>query len=65
MRSLFGVTYHVDHVGRILHDLGWNPQKLNDWPLSAKKQESKSGARLTGPVLKKTCQTEGAYLLYR
>jgi len=23
----FGVTYHVDHVGRILHDLGFTPQK--------------------------------------
>jgi transposase len=23
----FGVQYHVDHVGRLLHDLGWSPQK--------------------------------------
>ena len=23
----FGVTYHADHVGRILHDLGFTPQK--------------------------------------
>jgi transposase len=23
----FGVTYHPDHVGRILHDLGFTPQK--------------------------------------
>jgi len=23
----FGVTYHVDHVGRLLHDLGFSPQK--------------------------------------
>ena len=23
----FGVCYHVDHVGRLLHDLGWSPQK--------------------------------------
>ncbi len=22
----FGVDYHVDHVGRLLHDLGWSPQ---------------------------------------
>ena len=22
----FGVEYHVDHVGRLLHDLGWSPQ---------------------------------------
>lgn len=23
----FGVHYHVDHVGRLLHELGWSPQK--------------------------------------
>ena len=23
----FGVCYHVDHIGRLLHDLGWSPQK--------------------------------------
>jgi len=23
----FGVRYHVDHVGRVLHALGWSPQK--------------------------------------
>jgi len=25
--SLFGVQYHVDHIGRLLHSLGWSPQK--------------------------------------
>jgi len=23
----FGVCYHVDHIGRLLHELGWSPQK--------------------------------------
>lgn len=23
----FGVRYHVDHIGRLLHSLGWSPQK--------------------------------------
>lgn len=23
----FGVRYHVDHIGRLLHALGWTPQK--------------------------------------
>ena len=22
----FGVNYHVDHVGRLLHELGWSPR---------------------------------------
>ena len=27
----FGVSYHVDHVGRLLHDLGW-PPRSPWWP---------------------------------
>jgi len=25
--TLFNVKYHVDHIGRLLHSLGWSPQK--------------------------------------
>src|SRR5436305_1294851 len=27
IRRLFGVQYHVDYVGTLLHKLGWSPQK--------------------------------------
>jgi transposase len=27
IRSRLGVCYHVDHVCRLLHSLGWSPQK--------------------------------------
>jgi transposase len=27
VRERFGVSYHPDHLGRILHDLGFSPQK--------------------------------------
>ena len=27
VRKKFGVSYHRDHVRRILHDLGFSPQK--------------------------------------
>jgi transposase len=27
VRKKFGVTYHPDHLGRMLHDLGFSPQK--------------------------------------
>ncbi|MGA2588268.1 MAG: winged helix-turn-helix domain-containing protein [Candidatus Aminicenantales bacterium] len=27
IQKVFGVRYHVDHIGRILHSLGWSPQK--------------------------------------
>lgn len=27
LRQRFGVSYHVDHVGRLLRSLGWSPQR--------------------------------------
>jgi transposase len=27
IRRNFGVHYHVDHIGRLLHSMGWSPQK--------------------------------------
>jgi len=27
IQKVFGVRYHVDQIGRILHSLGWSPQK--------------------------------------
>jgi len=27
LRQEFGVSYHVDHVGRLLRSLGWSPQR--------------------------------------
>lgn len=27
VRETFGVSYHVDHMGRLLHSLGFSPQK--------------------------------------
>ena len=27
IQKVFGVRYHVDHIGRVLHSLGWSPQK--------------------------------------
>ena len=27
IRREFGVSYHVDHIGRLLRSLGWSPQK--------------------------------------
>jgi transposase len=27
IRSKFGIEYHVDHIGRLMHHLGWSVQK--------------------------------------
>ena len=27
IRRYFGIVYHVDHVGKLLHAMGWSPQR--------------------------------------
>jgi transposase len=27
IRNQFGIQYHLDHVGRLMHNLNWSPQK--------------------------------------
>jgi transposase len=27
IRRRFGISYHVDHIGRLLRSLGWTPQR--------------------------------------
>jgi transposase len=50
VQQRFGVSYHPDHLGRILHDLGFTPQKpeqlarKRDWP------RIKKGRAAAGPA---------------
>ena len=36
IQSQFGVSYHPDHIGRLMHDLGWTPQKPERRALAGK-----------------------------
>jgi transposase len=49
-----GVDYHVDHVGRLLHELGWSPQKPARRAVERDEQEIRRWAREDWPRVKKT-----------
>jgi hypothetical protein len=35
----FGVRYHPDHIGRLMHSLGWTPQKPERRALERNEEE--------------------------
>ena len=49
----FGVSYHVDHVGRLLHGLGFTPQKPRRSAGAATKRPSSGGRKEDWPRIKK------------
>jgi transposase len=53
IRSLFGVMYHVDHIGRILHDLGWSPQKPERRAIERNEARIKEWIKVDWPRIKK------------
>lgn len=50
----FGVCYHVDHIGRLLHDLGWSPQKPTRRALERDEQAIRRWVHEDWPRVKKT-----------
>lgn len=50
----FGVTYHVDHIGRLLHGLGWSPQKPERRALERDEVAIRRWVRQQWPRVKKT-----------
>jgi transposase len=51
--SRFGVNYHVDHIGRILHDLGWSPQKPERRAIERNETRIKEWIKVDWPRIKK------------
>ena len=49
-----GVQYHVDHIGRLLHDLGWSPQKPARRAIERDEDEIRRWVREDWPRVKKT-----------
>lgn len=49
----FGVTYHVDHVGRLLHALGWSPQKPERRARERDEEAIRTWVKTTWPRVKK------------
>lgn len=50
----FGVSYHVDHVGRLLHGLGWSPQKPERRAVERDEDEIRRWVKQDWPKVKKT-----------
>jgi transposase len=54
IKQRFGIDYHVDHVGRLLHGLGWSPQKPTRRAVERDEQEIRRWIREDWPRVKKT-----------
>jgi transposase len=53
IRRKFGVRYHVDHVGRLLHALDWSPQKPTRKALERDEQAIQNWVKKVWPAIKK------------
>lgn len=53
IHSLFGVQYHVDHVGKLLHALGWSPQKPERRAIERDEEAIKHWVKYDWPRIKK------------
>lgn len=54
IQSKFGVKYHPDHVGRLLHGLGWSRQKPEKRALERDEAEIRRWKEKDWPRIKKT-----------
>lgn len=54
IRKKFRVQYHRDHVGRLMHRLGWSHQKPQKRALERKEREVRRFVREDWPRVKKT-----------
>jgi transposase len=53
IHALFGVRYHVDHIGRLLHALGWSPQKPERRAVERDEEGIKHWGKVEWPRIKK------------
>jgi transposase len=49
----FRIRYHVDHLGRLLHALGWSPQKPARRAVERDEEAIQGWVKQTWPALKK------------
>ena len=53
IRDEFDVDYHVDHIGRVLHGLGFSPQKPERRAIERDEESIQRWVRYTVPHIKK------------
>jgi transposase len=49
IKDRFGLHYHVDHIGRLLHALGWSPQKPQRRAVERDEDEIRRWVKRNGP----------------
>ncbi len=49
----FGVGYHVDHIGRLLHAMGWSPQRPSRRALERDEENIRQWIKVQWPRIKK------------
>ena len=54
IHKTFGIRYHVDHIGRILHSLGWSPQKPQRRAVERDEAAIQNWIKAVWPRVKKT-----------
>jgi len=54
IERVFRVHYHVDHIGRVLHSLGWSPQKPQRRAVERDEEAIRSWIKADWPRVKKT-----------
>ena len=54
VESEFGVSYHPDHIGRLMHSLGWTPQKPERRALERNEDEIERWKQKEWSRIKKT-----------
>jgi len=57
----FGVRYHVHHVGRLLHALGWSPQKPRRLAIERDEAAIERWVKKEWPRIKKTPPAAGRH----
>ncbi len=50
----FGVLYHVDHICRLLHNMGWSPQRPTRRAIERDEEAIEQWIKLEWPRVKKT-----------
>ena len=53
IRREFSVSYHVDHIGRLLHSMGWTPQKPERRARERDEDSIRRWVKIEWPRLKK------------
>jgi transposase len=53
IRRSFGVRYHVDHIGRLLHALNWSPQKPTRKAVERDEEGIRRWIKQAWPAIKK------------